>query len=163
MKGCRLILSMLLEASQTIAFGLQITIEGAHYASSLLNRLCQQMASLVMEENADDFQLVDLAIESASNLLSSLLFDNPTSFTVYEMDVRNDLVMKSLDYVETLLTVCLRDACLTCCPYSLIHSFIHSGYSYRVSSSPLLLRGTSDYSIDTVLEFTRLSTTGNCE
>jgi len=31
-----------------------------------------------------------------------------------------------------------------------ILSFIHSGYFYRASSSPLLLRGTPDYSIDTV-------------
>ena len=32
------------------------------------------------------------------------------------------------------------------------HSFIHSGYFYSTSSSPLLLRGALDYSIDTVLE-----------
>ena len=42
-------------------------------------------------------------------------------------------------------------------------SFIHSIYFYSASSSPLLLRGASDYSIDTVLELTRQSATGNCE
>ena len=36
------------------------------------------------------------------------------------------------------------------------HSFyIHSGYFYSASSSPLLLRGAPDYSIDTLLELTR--------
>ena len=35
------------------------------------------------------------------------------------------------------------------------HSFIHSGYLYRASSSPLLLRGAPNYSIDTVSELTR--------
>ena len=34
-----------------------------------------------------------------------------------------------------------------------IHSFIHSGYFYSASSSPLLLRGAPNYSIDTVSEF----------
>ena len=34
-----------------------------------------------------------------------------------------------------------------------IHSFIHSGYFYSASSSSLLLRGTPDYSTDTVPEF----------
>src|SRR6218665_2883997 len=38
------------------------------------------------------------------------------------------------------------------------HSFIHSGYFYSTSSSPLLLRGTPNYSIDTVSELTRRST-----
>ena len=42
-------------------------------------------------------------------------------------------------------------------------SFIHSGYFYSTSSSPLLLRGALDYSIDTVPELTRQSATGNCE
>jgi len=49
-------------------------------------------------------------------------------------------------------------------PYSLagvIHSFIHTGYFYSTSSSPLLLRGAYDYSIDTVSELTRRSATGN--
>jgi len=36
-----------------------------------------------------------------------------------------------------------------------LHSFIHSGYFYRAFSSPLLLRGTPDYSIDAVPELTR--------
>jgi len=40
------------------------------------------------------------------------------------------------------------------------YSFIHSGYFYSASSSPLLLRGAPDYSIDTVLELTRWSATG---
>ena len=43
----------------------------------------------------------------------------------------------------------------------LMHSFIHSGYFYSASSSPLLLRGTPDNSIDTVSELTRQSATGN--
>ena len=43
------------------------------------------------------------------------------------------------------------------------HSFIHSGYFYSTSSSPLLLRGAPDYSIDTVLELTCWSVTGNYE
>ena len=33
-----------------------------------------------------------------------------------------------------------------------IHSFIYSRYFYNASSSPLLLRGSPDYSIDTVSE-----------
>jgi len=45
----------------------------------------------------------------------------------------------------------------------IFHSIIHSGYFYRVSSSLLPLRGAPDYSIDTVLELTRWSATGNCE
>ena len=45
----------------------------------------------------------------------------------------------------------------------LAHSVIHSGYFYSASSSPLLLRGTPDYSIDTVLKLTHQSATGNCE
>src|SRR6218665_3265734 len=45
----------------------------------------------------------------------------------------------------------------------IILSFIHFGYSYGASSSPLLLRGAPDYSIDTALELTCRSTTGNCE
>jgi len=44
-----------------------------------------------------------------------------------------------------------------------IYSFIHSGYFYSASSSPLLLKGAPDYSIDTVSELTRQSATGNCE
>src|SRR6218665_2333549 len=34
-----------------------------------------------------------------------------------------------------------------------IHSFIHSGYFYSASSSPLPFRGAPDYSTDTVSEF----------
>ena len=34
---------------------------------------------------------------------------------------------------------------------------------YSASSSPTLLRGASDYSIDTLSELTRRSATGNCE
>src|SRR6218665_657589 len=41
--------------------------------------------------------------------------------------------------------------------------FIPSGYFYSNSSSPLLLRGAPNYSIDTVLELTCQSATGNCE
>jgi len=33
------------------------------------------------------------------------------------------------------------------------YSFIHSGHFYSASSSPLLLRGTPDYSVDIVSEF----------
>ena len=36
---------------------------------------------------------------------------------------------------------------------ALVHSFIHSGHFYTAPSSPLLLRGTPDYSTDTVSEF----------
>jgi len=43
------------------------------------------------------------------------------------------------------------------------NSFIHSRYFYSASSSPILLRGALYYSIDTVLELTRRSATGNCE
>ena len=52
------------------------------------------------------------------------------------------------------------------CPFSnALSSFIHSGYFYSASSSPLLLRGSFDYRIDrpTVSELTRRSTTYNCE
>src|SRR6218665_3912624 len=42
-----------------------------------------------------------------------------------------------------------------------IHSFIHSGHFYSASSSPLLLRGAPDYSMDTISEF-HLKRTGNC-
>jgi len=42
-------------------------------------------------------------------------------------------------------------------------NFIHSGYFYSAFSSPLLLRGIPDYSIDTVSELTRRSPTGNYE
>jgi len=40
---------------------------------------------------------------------------------------------------------------------------IHSGHFYSASSSPLLLRGVLNYSIDTVPELARRSATGNCE
>src|SRR6218665_1251258 len=33
-----------------------------------------------------------------------------------------------------------------------VHSFIHSGHFYSAPSSPLLLRGAPDYSMDTVSE-----------
>ena len=41
--------------------------------------------------------------------------------------------------------------------------FLHSGYFYSASSSPLLLRGDPDYDIDTVSELTRRRATGNYE
>jgi len=46
-----------------------------------------------------------------------------------------------------------------------IHSFIHSGYFYGTSSSPLglLLGGVTDYSFDTVSDLTHRSAKGNCE
>jgi len=44
-----------------------------------------------------------------------------------------------------------------------LHSFVHSRYFYSASSSPLILRVTPDYSIDTVSELTHRSSTGNCE
>jgi len=47
--------------------------------------------------------------------------------------------------------------------FASFHSFIHSGYFYSASSSPLLLRGAPDYSIDTVSKLTRRSATGNCK
>jgi len=43
------------------------------------------------------------------------------------------------------------------------NSYIHSRYFYIASSSPLLLKGTPDYSIDTLLELTCRSATFNCE
>ena len=42
-------------------------------------------------------------------------------------------------------------------------TFIHSGYIYSTSSSTLLLRGASKYSIDSVSELARRNVTGNCE
>ena|SRR6218665_490268 len=42
-------------------------------------------------------------------------------------------------------------------------AFINSGYFYSASSSPLLVRGAPDDSIDTVLELTRQSTADNYE
>src|SRR6218665_982211 len=50
--------------------------------------------------------------------------------------------------------------CFNQIPSSFHH---HFGYFYSTSSSPLLLRGAPDYSIDTVSELTRRSATGNCE
>jgi len=44
-----------------------------------------------------------------------------------------------------------------------IHSFTHLGYFYSASSSPLLLRGAPDYSIDAESELTWQSATRNCE
>jgi len=46
---------------------------------------------------------------------------------------------------------------------SWIHSFNHSRYFYSASSSALLLRGTPDYSINTVSELTCWNATGNFE
>ena len=57
----------------------------------------------------------------------------------------------NLKQLQSLLHFCLH------------HSFIHSGYFYSTSSSPLLLRGAGDYSIDTVSRFTWRSATGNYE
>src|SRR6218665_1601253 len=48
-------------------------------------------------------------------------------------------------------------------PHSSIQTFIHSGYYYSASSSPLLLRSAPDYRIDTVSELTCRSATGTCE
>ena len=42
-------------------------------------------------------------------------------------------------------------------------SFIRFGYFYSATSSALLLRGASDYSIGTVSELTRRNATGNCK
>ena len=42
-----------------------------------------------------------------------------------------------------------------CCCFKCYFSFIHLGYFYTISLSPLLLRGAPDYSIDTVSELTR--------
>jgi len=46
---------------------------------------------------------------------------------------------------------------------AVINSFIHFGYFYYASSSLRLLRGTTDYSIDTESELTRRSAAGNYE
>src|SRR6218665_625222 len=49
-------------------------------------------------------------------------------------------------------------------PENCINALIHSRYFYSAfSSSPLLLTGAPDDSIDTVSELTCRSTTGNCE
>lgn len=121
-------LAALLQTCETIAVGLQIVIVGARFASFLLERLCQLITQLLVETDADDFLLVDMAIESASNLLSYLLVDNPMPFAVDEVGVRNDLVMKSLDYVETLLTVCFKQPLSYICllySHSLMQVFIY--------------------------------------
>jgi len=69
-----------------------------------------------------------------------------------------------------LITITLRNQWITLCsqwqhiinPHH--HSFIHSSrYFYSASSSPPLLRGALDYSIDTVSELTHQSAKGNCE
>jgi len=49
------------------------------------------------------------------------------------------------------------------CSRLLNYSYIHSRYFYSTSSSPLLLRGASDYSTYTASELTCRSATGNCE
>src|SRR6218665_4138036 len=58
-------------------------------------------------------------------------------------------------------------------PFSIVHvnTYLHTKicsayllkYLYSTSSSPLLLRGSPDYSIDMMWELTRRSATGNCE
>ena len=48
-------------------------------------------------------------------------------------------------------------------PDIFIYSFRIFLIFYSASSSPLLLRGTPNYSIDTVSKLTRRSATGNCE
>ena len=45
----------------------------------------------------------------------------------------------------------------------IIHSFINSWCFYSTSSSPLLLRSTPDYSIDTLSELTCRNATWNCK
>jgi len=45
----------------------------------------------------------------------------------------------------------------------ILGSLINSRYFYSAFSSPLLLRGAFDNSIDTVSELTHWSATGNCE
>src|SRR6218665_1452052 len=50
-----------------------------------------------------------------------------------------------------------------CVNFTAIESYIHSGNFYSVFSSPLLLRGAPDYSVDTVWELARRSATGNHE
>jgi len=42
-------------------------------------------------------------------------------------------------------------------------SFVHSGYFFSASSSPLLLRGAPAYSTDSVSKLSRWSATGNCD
>src|SRR6218665_2044590 len=62
------------------------------------------------------------------------------------------------EVVASQLLFCLSSICkfLILC-HTLCHSFVHSGYFYSASSSPLLLRDAPDYSIDTVSELTRRS------
>src|SRR6218665_922909 len=46
---------------------------------------------------------------------------------------------------------------------TLVYPFTHSGYFYSAFSSPLLLRGAPNYSIDTVSKLTRRIATDNCK
>jgi len=62
--------------------------------------------------------------------------------------------------VDTNMHVC---TCILTVLYMNISFSFHSRCFYSASSSPLLLRGTPDYSIDTVVELTRWSATGNYE
>ena len=60
-------------------------------------------------------------------------------------------------------TIPYLNRCIHSFIHSIIQSFIHSGYFYSTSSSPLLLRGTPEYSIDAESELTRRIAAGNCE
>ena len=52
---------------------------------------------------------------------------------------------------------------LACGVACLANSFIHSGYFYSASSSPLPFRGAPDYNIATVSDLTPRNATGNYE
>ena len=77
-----------------------------------------------------------------------------TEYTVWKSTVWRDTAKKLLTMHKHLFLVPT---------HSFIHSFIHSGYFYSASSSPLLLRGSPNYSTDAVSELTRRSATGNYE
>ena len=68
------------------------------------------------------------------------------------------VIERSTDYVASNNAIVV--SFITMCIY---YSFIHSEYFYSASTSPPLLRGDSDYSIDTVSEIKRRSATDNCE
>jgi len=74
------------------------------------------------------------------------------------LQMLNESTFKRDTCVDVSSPLCL---CLSTC--ICIHSFIDSGYFYSASSSPLLLRGVIDYSIDTVSELTYRRATGSCE
>ena len=92
-----------------------------------------------------------------------------------QMEGKNERTNKGRDRLR-VITVLIRTNCLfppdvdkqsvggrDLVPEDSHFSFIHSGYFYSASASPLLLRGAPDNSTDTLSELTHRSATGNCE